>query len=65
MTFEARDNAAKVVPSAGWSEGAEDRKSARKLKVNSVADTGEEFLLLFAWRRLFGLHHRNPTARLP
>ena len=32
MTFEARDNAAKVVPSSGWSEGAEERKSARKLK---------------------------------
>ena len=33
MTFEARDNAAKVVPSTGCSQ-MEDRKSARKLKVN-------------------------------
>ena len=33
MTFEARDNAAKVVPSTGCSQ-MEERKSARKLKVN-------------------------------
>ena len=34
MTFEARDNAAKVVPSTGCSQ-MEERKSARKMKVSA------------------------------
>ena len=34
MTFEARDNAAKVVPSTGCSQ-MEERKSARKMKVTA------------------------------
>jgi hypothetical protein len=33
MTFEARDNAAKVVPSTGFSAGEEKKRRNAKLKV--------------------------------